>query len=140
MSICKESCSLFNKDDKLPMLPPTSEESSDSEISPNDKEQIIKSFSSRSDSSSSKYVSTFLGSSLTSVSSISEISNYNHLHKDSIASATEEGIVDRSNRVHDTQIHEEYQSRNVEARHELPFETILDGITESLNNHVSKLI
>ena len=78
MSICGKKISPEDED-KWPMLPPTDDDSCD-ELSPIEEESSSSSNSAASDTSNSKYVSSFLGSSTPSVSSTSEVSSYKNLH------------------------------------------------------------
>jgi hypothetical protein len=66
------------------MLPPSSDDDSSDDLSPIEEERSSSSNSGASDSSHSKYVSSFLGSSTPSVSSesSSEISSYKNLHEE----------------------------------------------------------
>jgi len=82
MSISNKKLS-SKSEDKLPMLPPSSDDESSDELSPIEEERSSSSNSGASDSSHSKYVSSFLGSSTPSVSSeSSETSSYKNLHEE----------------------------------------------------------
>ncbi|KAL7049557.1 hypothetical protein ACKWTF_003759 [Chironomus riparius] len=79
MSISNKKFSSKNED-KLPMLPPSSDDDSYDELSPIEEEHCSSSNSGASDSSQRKYGSTFLGSSYSSVSS--EVSSSKNLNEE----------------------------------------------------------
>lgn len=86
LAVCDETHEPSSDDDQLPMLPSTSSSSStiSSNLSPIEEEKLSSSVSTltTSSSSESEYMSSFLFSSITSISNISEdgIVNYNEFY------------------------------------------------------------